>query len=84
MLYDLRDLSCLLRCSLRLNARLQNWHLYFFSGAVVDLRLAEGDEVADMRVMSAAGIETAFSSYGDSGRGVVIVLPAERAWALNW
>jgi hypothetical protein len=31
---NLRDLSCLLRCSLRLNARLQNWHLYFFSGAL--------------------------------------------------
>ena len=30
---DLRDRSCRLRCSLRLNARLQYWHLYFFSGA---------------------------------------------------
>lgn len=29
----LRDRSCLLRCSLRLKARLQYWHLYFFSGA---------------------------------------------------
>jgi len=28
-----RDRSCLLRCSLLLKARLQNWHLYFFSGA---------------------------------------------------
>lgn len=28
----LRDRSCRLRCSLRLNARLQYWHLYFFSG----------------------------------------------------
>ena len=28
----LRDLSCLLLCSLRLNARAQNWHLYFLSG----------------------------------------------------
>jgi hypothetical protein len=27
------DRSCLLRCSLLLNARLQNWHLYFLSGA---------------------------------------------------
>ena len=51
---------------------------------MVDLRLAEGDEVADTRVMSAAGIETAFSNYDGSSRGVVIVLPAERAWALNW
>jgi len=31
----LRERSCLLRCSLLLNARLQNWHLYFFSGAEV-------------------------------------------------
>ena len=34
---DLRERSCLLRCSLRLKARLQNWHLYFFSGAEVFL-----------------------------------------------
>jgi hypothetical protein len=30
---NLRDRSCRLRCSLRLKARLQYWHLYFFSGA---------------------------------------------------
>lgn len=36
-LHDLRDRSCLLLCSLRLKARLQNWHLYFFSGAEVFL-----------------------------------------------
>jgi hypothetical protein len=41
---DLRDLSCLLRCSLLLKARLQNWHLYFFSGAEADdLRLLVGE-----------------------------------------
>lgn len=34
---DLRERSCRLRCSLRLKARLQNWHLYFFSGADVFL-----------------------------------------------
>lgn len=28
---NLRDLSCRDRCSERLNARLQNWHLYRFS-----------------------------------------------------
>lgn len=33
---NLRDLSCLLRCSLLLKALLQNWHLYFFSGAKAD------------------------------------------------
>lgn len=32
---DSRDRSCRLRCSLLLKARLQNWHLYFFSGADV-------------------------------------------------
>lgn len=36
----LRDLSCRLRCSLLENARLQNWHLYFFSGAPPDAFLA--------------------------------------------
>lgn len=44
----LRLLSCLDLCSERLKARLQNWHLYFFSfsfsGPVVEaLRLAVGD-----------------------------------------
>ena len=34
---NLRDLSCRLRCSLLLKARLQNWHLYFFSGANAEL-----------------------------------------------
>ena len=34
-LKNLRDLSCLLLCSLRLNARAQNWHLYFLSGVDV-------------------------------------------------
>lgn len=30
---DVRERSCLDLCSDRLNARLQYWHLYFFSGA---------------------------------------------------
>jgi hypothetical protein len=34
---------------------LQNWHLYFFSGAAPDaFRVAAGDELADMTVMAAA------------------------------
>ena len=33
--FHIRLLSCLLRCSLRLNARAQNWHWYRFAGAVV-------------------------------------------------
>lgn len=44
---DIRDRSCLLLCSLLLNARLQNWHLYFFSGAREVFREAEdGDSAA--------------------------------------
>ena len=31
---DLRDRSCRLLCSLLLKARLQYWHLYFFSAGV--------------------------------------------------
>lgn len=34
-IFYLRDRSCRLRCSLLLKARLQYWHLYFFSGAEV-------------------------------------------------
>ena len=40
---DLRDLSCRLRCSLLLNARLQKEHLYFFS-AVDGFRAGEVGE----------------------------------------
>lgn len=56
---NLRDLSCLLRCSLRLKALLQNWHLYFFSGAndEDDDFLSAGVGAAVGRtVMLAAGI----------------------------
>ena len=52
---DLRERSWRLRCSLLLKARLQNWHLYFFSGAEPDLRAA-GDEAAEAMVMAAAGM----------------------------
>ena len=66
---NLRDLSCRLRCSLRLKARLQNWHLYFFSGAAPVLRAVAGDDVADASVMSAEGIWTgAGRVYNDLGR----------------
>lgn len=53
---NLRDLSWRLRCSLRLKARLQNWHLYFFSGAPVALRVVEGVLVAGTMGISEAGI----------------------------
>ena len=49
---DLRERSCLLRCSLLLNARLQNWHLYFFSGADVVLRAADGDDSLGITAMT--------------------------------
>lgn len=63
-----RDLSCRLRCSLLEKALLQNWHLYFFSGAPPEaLRVVEGDAVAGAtRVMAAAavaGISIAQSSF---------------------
>lgn len=55
----LRDRSCLLLCSLLLKARLQNWHLYFFSGAeALDDFFAEAGEFesAGIAVSVAAGI----------------------------
>ena len=53
---DLRDLSCRLLCSLRLKARLQNWHLYFFSGAPPTFRADEGDAEDACITAVAAGI----------------------------
>jgi hypothetical protein len=54
---NLRDLSCLLRCSLLLKALLQNWHLYFFSGASDDFLMADDDAVLESTVvMFATGI----------------------------
>ena len=65
----LRDRSCRLRCSLRLKARLQNWHLYFFSGADTAFRGVEvevevdGSEVAVAISADAAGMTAAIASY---------------------
>lgn len=57
---NLRDLSCLLRCSLLLKARLQNWHLYFFSGANDDddddLRIAADVAAVGRTVILATGM----------------------------
>jgi len=53
-LQHLRDLSCLLRCSLLEKARLQNWHLYFFSGS--DDFLICDDEAVGSTFMAATGI----------------------------
>lgn len=53
----IRDRSCLLRCSLLLKARLQNWHLYFRSGAEEALRGAGVDAAeGGMTATLAAGI----------------------------
>ena len=53
-LQHLRDLSCLLRCSLLEKARLQNWHLYFFSGSD-DFRICD-EEAVGSTFMAATGI----------------------------
>ena len=64
---NLRDLSCLLRCSLRLNARLQNWHLYFFSGTPAIFFAGGGaaGEEAGVLAVAAAGAEL------DAAAGIV-------------
>jgi hypothetical protein len=65
--FDLRDRSCRLLCSLRLNARLQNWHLYFFSGVDTVFRgvgfEVEGSEVAAAMSPEAAGMMATKPSY---------------------
>jgi len=53
--HDLRDLSCLLRCSLLEKALLQNWHLYFFSGSD-DFRICDDAAVGRTFMLAAAGI----------------------------
>ena len=52
-----RDRSCLLRCSLLLKARLQNWHLYFLSGTSEAFREVGVDAADDgMTATLAPGI----------------------------
>lgn len=75
---DLRLLSWRERCSERLNARLQNWHLYLFSfsfslsgGAVPlveGLRLAAGDAVGSCEAPATA--DMLLSSCAGCGRGL--------------
>lgn len=58
--HNLRERSCLLRCSLLLKALLQNWHLYLRSGASEALREAGVDEADVGRTATLApGILTA-------------------------
>jgi hypothetical protein len=63
----LRDLSCLLRCSLLEKARLQNWHLYFFSGS--DDFLICDDDAVGRTFMAAAGM----FFWGGSRFGVLML-----------
>jgi hypothetical protein len=54
---NIRERSCLLLCSLLLKARLQNWHLYFLSGASEVFRVAGVDAAeAGMTATLAPGI----------------------------
>jgi hypothetical protein len=58
---NVRDLSWRLRCSLLLNARLQNWHLYFLSGASEAFREAGVDDAEAGRATTLApGILTVY------------------------
>lgn len=76
--YDLRLLSWRERCSERLNARLQNWHLYLFSfsfslsgGAVPlveALRLAAGDAMGSCEAPATA--DMMLSSCAGCGWGL--------------
>lgn len=67
--FYVRDRSCRLRCSLRLKALLQNWHLYLRSGARVAFR--------EDGVEAAGGGRTATLAPG--------ILKAEsRVWCLMW
>ena len=72
---NLRERSWRLRCSLRLKARLQNWHLYFFSGAPV-LRAVAGDELEAMaggsRVCDCRSVRPMRGGGSDGGRACVL------------
>lgn len=65
---DSRDLSCLLLCSLLLKARLQNWHLYFFSAPMEVFRIGEV-EPAERTAAEAGGMLYKLSSSGE-GEGL--------------
>jgi hypothetical protein len=79
----LRDLSCLLRCSLLEKARLQNWHLYFFSGS--DDFLICDDDAVDRTFMAAAGMFLGGGGLGSGLDGCLLACPllfflTERWW----
>ena len=67
--FHIRDRSCRLRCSLRLKALLQNWHLYLRSGARVALR--------EDGVEAAGGGRTATLAPG-------ILVAESRVWFVKW
>jgi hypothetical protein len=58
------DLSCLLRCSLLEKARLQNWHLYFFSGSDDFLICDDEAAVGKTFMLATAGIFVGIVGYG--------------------
>ncbi len=67
---DIRERSCLLRCSLLLNARAQNWHLYFLSGTSEVFREAGVDEAEVGRTATLApGMMNVFLSRWSGLRG---------------
>jgi hypothetical protein len=75
---DLRDLSCLLRCSLLEKARLQNWHLYFFSGNDDFLICDDEAAVGKTFMLATAGI-----FVGIVGYGVVMLVPLSLSLSLS-
>lgn len=61
--------SCLLRCSLLLKARLQNWHLYFLSGASEVFREAGVDAADDGNAAATLGPGILFDCRVCTSRG---------------
>ena len=73
----IRDRSCRLRCSLLLKALLQNWHLYFRSGASEGFREAGVDAAEGGRTATLApGILTVMSRRGNRSRCLATALTA--------
>lgn len=74
---NLRDRSCRDLCSLLLNARLQNWHLYLFSfsfSGAEALRLLVGDAASDSGWRALATVDMAEKACAGCGGGVAVNL----------
>lgn len=72
-----RDLSCLLRCSLLLNALAQYWHLYFLSGCAADVFRGAGVAAA---VATDVGGATATLAAGILTRCVPLTMVGILVW----